>query len=223
MRSGLLPLPLPERFWHTTPLHYLPHLLKTGSLYSQDYLAAHSLPISPRRTAAKRDRKLGLSGYVHLSFAAQTPLLAHKRALGYPHVLLAFDAALSESIGAAFVRFNSKSWRHREDFFPITEAAEKVYFWAEWQQGKYPSAALLVPESLPLIPYLAEIQVADERQREWIEGFCEALKLEIPAPLWVQEDSFPPGMEADMTPFRVYGDACREAGLVLPPPNLPFD
>ena len=59
--------PAPDRFYHTTPLHYAPYLLATGTIYSQAELKRLGLPIRPRPTAARRDRKLKLDRYVHLS------------------------------------------------------------------------------------------------------------------------------------------------------------
>ena len=97
----------PPRFWHTTPLHYVPHLLQSGGLLSKARLAATGLPIRPRPTALRRDRKLGLADFVHLSLAPRTPLLADKRARGYPHVLLEFEAAVADLPGAAYLPFNT--------------------------------------------------------------------------------------------------------------------
>lgn len=100
----------PSDAFHATPLHYAPFLLASGILYSQAALRANALPISPRRTAAKRDRKLKLDGYVHLSLQSQTPLLADKLARGYPHVLLVFGFdALFTSPVSALLRFNAKT------------------------------------------------------------------------------------------------------------------
>ncbi|MES2464932.1 MAG: hypothetical protein V4671_30570 [Armatimonadota bacterium] len=98
----------PTLFWHTAPLHYIPHLLLSECLYSQDELKVQKLPIRPRSTAERRDRKLRLSRFVHLSFASKTPLLAHKLAKSYPHALLAFDAALVDSTNVALVKYNAK-------------------------------------------------------------------------------------------------------------------
>ena len=121
--------------WHTLPLHYVPYLLHTGALYAQTRLAALSLPIVPRPTATRRDRKLGLDNFVHFSLAAHTPLLRDKHRRGYPHILLRFDAQIADVPGAGFVCYNAKAWRHRDAFIPITNPDEKAAFLRERQES----------------------------------------------------------------------------------------
>lgn len=213
----------PETFWHVTPLHYAPYLLSTGALYAQERLAALNLPILPRPTAAARDRKLRLTGYIHLSFSQRTPLLAHKRMLGYPHLLLAFDAGIADLPGAALLKFNAKAWRHREDFLPLTSPEEKNDFWEAWQQGRYPSAELLIPDSLPLLPHLTTLHAASEKEATWLKSLAEVLGLPLPAPLVASPHLFPAGSMPDLSPLESYGVACIGASRVLSPPDLPFD
>ena len=213
----------PTLFWHTTPLHYVPYLLVTGCLYSQDELRAQNLPLSPRRTAERRDRKLKLSRFIHLSFTPQTPLLADKRTKGYPHVLLAFDAALAALPDAALMPYNAKSWRHREDFAPIYDSAAKAALIEAWRTGRYPSAELLIETTLPLSPHGVSLHLASEEEAAWLRGLMETLNLPVPISVSVSPEIFPQSQALDLSPHQAYAEQCREAGQLLPPPDLPFD
>lgn len=219
-------LPLPECFWHTTPLHYAPYLLHCGALYSQARLRAKGLPVQPRRTAAKRDRKLGLSDFVHLSLRPDTPLLAHKRAMGYPHVLLAFDRSVADLPGAAIIKYNHKAWRHRDDFAPLTGSEEKAEFWEAWQRGRYPSAELIVSGELLLSPPMRTVFTASDEETGWLRCLMEAFPPPVPgtAPLVTNAFLFPPGPTVNLSVFEDYAAACHQAGKLLPPPaEIPFD
>jgi hypothetical protein len=213
----------PELYWHTAPLHYIPHILVSDCLYSQDELKRRKLPIRPRPTAERRDRKLRLSRFIHLSFSPQTPLLTDKRAKGYPHVLLAFDAALAASPDAAFVPYNSKSWRHREDFVPIYDIEAKAALIDAWRRGRYPSAELLIDRSLPLGPHSSGLHLASDEESAWLSDLLEDLNLTTSLPVRVSPELFPQGQPADITSHRAYAEECRAAGRLLPPPDLPFD
>lgn len=216
--------PLPDAYWHALPLHYAPLLLVSGALYAQEELAARAMPVRPRPTAAQRDRKLRLSRFVHLAFAPITPLLIDKRARGYSHALIAFDAALSETDAVAFCAYNAKAWRHRDDFAPIMGAEEKIMFLEAWQRGRYPSAELLVEAVLPLTPHGVALHLASEPEAEWLREMLNALALPCPLPLCLAPERFPPGPAPDLAPHREYLAACRAAGRLLPPPgDIPFD
>lgn len=214
---------LPEQFFHVTPLHYAPFLLATGAIYSQAELRRLQLPIAPRPSAAKRDRKLGLDRYVHLSFTPITPLLRDKWEKGYPHVLLGFEESLAYETGSVFVRYNAKAWRHREDFFPIVSPAEKEVFLHEWQEGKYPSAELLIPNALPLHPHAQHLYFWTLAEKEWLTHLLNRLNIPLPldCALWESEDSAP--LLTLPSDFTDYATACQRAGKLLPPPTLPFD
>lgn len=213
----------PQCFWHVTPLHYAPHLLATGRLYSQDRLRALNLPVRPRPTAMRRDRKLKLTGYIHLSLSPGTPLLAHKRGLGYPHALLEFTPEIALLPGAGFLRFNAKAWSHRDDFLPITEPAEKETFLAAWRTGRFPSAELLIPDELPLVPFACALYVSSEAEADWLCGLLADLRQPPIPPIDCRPSLFPPGPEPDLTPLSGYRQECCSAGRLLPPPDLPFD
>ena len=223
-------------FWHTTPLHYVPLLLHTGALYAQARLAALRFPVLPRPTATRRDRKLGLDGFVHFSFAPDTPLLADKHKKGYPHVLLQFDLAIADLPGAAFVPYNAKAFRHRDAFVPITNAHEKAAFLREREEtNRFPSAELLIPGSLPLTPHLVALHTETPQIAAWIGEIMHMVQPPFTPPNFVSPAHFgPPCAAFDWEPFRAYGrtcaswrvlaDAIGEAACPFPPPpNLPFD
>lgn len=212
--------------WHATPLHYLPRLLATGALLSQERLAEAGGGVRPRPTAAARVRKLGLAAYVHLSLSPRTPLLADKRAKGYPHALLEFDRGAVLSLpDAALCRYNSKAWRHRDDFVPVTGAEAMAHLLAEHAAGRFPSMEVLVAGRLPLVPYCRALRLTSPAEADWVRGLLDAGTVSLPAGVAVAAalELSPLGMEPDLAPLRAYADACRAAGAVLPPPDLPFD
>ncbi len=201
-------VPGPEFYWHATPLLFLPAILTEGALRAS---------ANPRPSARARRRKLGLDGYLHFSFASKTPLLADKLKRGYPHALLAFDPVVGNLPGAAYLKWNTKRWAHREEFIPITDLDEKAAFLGDWCRGKYPSAELLVPERLALT-YATNLYFASKAEADWLQGFS----LSTP-PIMVSPERFPPGPEPDLAPLQTWFEACRAAGELLPPPELPFD
>lgn len=209
-------------FWHTTPLHYAPYLLATGVLYSQARLRTFRLPIASRRTAAKRDRKLHLDRYVHLSLTAKTPLLTDKLRRGYPHLLFEFDTAIASLPGAALCLYNAKSWRHREDFIPVTGEREKQDIFDAYAAGRYPSLELLIPDALPLHPHVRSIHFASEGEARFVRAFG-SLNREIGWTERISPEHYSPLCVYDPAPLEQYLADCLEAGVVLPPPNLPFD
>jgi hypothetical protein len=211
------------RLFHAIPLHYLPTLLTTGSLLSQRQLREQRIPILPRRTAFRRDRKLHLDNYVHLSLIPITPLLIDKRQRGYPHALLEFDAAVADQSNAHGLRFNPKAWRHRDDFAPITDAVGKAQFFTDWRAGSYPSAELLIAKELPLVPNCTGLFAATPEEEGWIREIVQALTLALPVPLRLRAALFPAGPPTVLAPLIAYADICIAAGKVLPPPDIPFD
>jgi hypothetical protein len=213
----------PNRFFHAIPLHYVPYLLVTAVLLSQRRISTAGLPLRPRPTAAQRDRKLRLDGYVHLSFETKTPLLADKLARGYPHVLIEFGGEVACLPGAAFLRYNTKAWRHRDDFLPIGDPAGKTEFLREWCNGRFPSAELLVEGELPLHPLAIALRVVTTWEREWLEGLRNDLGLPTDLPIREAPEVFPPLAACNPQPFIEYASQCTAARQVLPPSDLPFD
>ncbi len=226
----------PNAFWHVIPLHYVPHLLHTGALYAQTQFAPRKLPLAPRPTATRRDRKLGLAEYVHFSFTPQTPLLADKQKKGYPHVLLEWSASLADVPGAAFCRFNAKKWAHRDAFSPIINPDEKAAFLQERAQtGRFPSAELLVPDAVPLASFCVGLHTENDETAAWISKITEAIRPTFAPPVCVSPELFPGATVAfDWEPFRAYLQSCVSWSIVAralsenappfpAPPNLPFD
>jgi len=215
-----------DALWHATPLHYLPRLLASGALLSQGKLAEAGDGVRPRPTAAGRVRRLGLAGFVHLSLVPRTPLLADKRAKGYPHALLRFDRAGVLALpGAALLKFNTKAWRHRDDFVPVKGGEAMAALLEEHAAGRYPSLEVLAAGGLPLSPLCRELHVASEPEAAWVRGLLGEGVVALPrgVAFCLSPGLFPAGSEPDLTPLVAYSDACRAAGAVLPPPDLPFD
>jgi hypothetical protein len=210
-----------EHCWHAVPLHYLPTLCASAALLSAQRLAEAGAVIRPRPSAIARKRKLGLADCVHLSLAPRTPLLSDKRRKGFPHALLAFPPTLIARPEVALLRYNTKRWAHRDDFRPVRAEAEKAAVLAAWQQGRYPSLEVLVPERLALESATALVLASPEEAR-WFEALLADLGLTAP-PRTIDAALFPPGPEPDLTPLAAYAARCRAAGQVLPPPGLPFD
>ena len=201
-------VPDPEFYWHTSPLQFVPSILRTGALHA----SAH-----PRPRALARRRKLGLEGFVHLSFTAWTPLLTDKRQRGFPHVLFAFDPAIAELPGAGYLKWNTMRWAHREEFIPIVDPAEKAAFRAAWRAGSYPSAELLIPTQLSLT-HATALYLASQAEADWLVR----LSLSTP-PMTIDPERFPPGPPPDLTAFHDWADACERAGELLPPLEAVFD
>lgn len=211
--------------WHAAPLHYLPHILVDHALYAQSVLAPRG--IRPRATAARRDRMLGLADYIHLSTSPHTPLLAQKMARGYAHVLLPFprDAVLSLP-GVALLPYNTKAWRAKAAYVPVTDPDQQRDLLNDHRRKtRCPSLEILVKYGLGL-ETLAQVAFVCEAEREAASALLGALNLPPPAPLCVTPELFPlRGAYCPTTqePIFAYFDACREAGAILPPPEIAFD
>ena len=230
------PSPTPEAFWHAAPLHYVPYLLHTGALYSQTRLLDLHLPIIPRPTAARRDKKLRLDNFVHFSFAPHTPLLSDKHKRGYPHVLMEFPAQIADLPGAGFVPYNAKAWRHRDAFVPITTANEKAAFLQERARtGRFPSAELVIPGELALAPHGATLHAETPDAAKWVCEIVQTLRPAFVPTVFASPHTFPGACAVfdwepfqryahSLTSWRILADAIGEMACSLPsPPNLPFD
>ena len=211
--------------YHATPLHYLPHILQSRALYAKSILAARG--ISPRPTAVRRDRMLGLADWVHLSLRPDTPLLRDKLRRGYPHALLAFDCeAVLALPGVALLPCNTKAWRTRAACQPVTDASERADLLRRHADtGRFPSLEVLVHYGLDLVHLLQVAFVSDE-ERRWVSELLIAVSLDAPALLITSSELFPPAADYRATTggaLTAYFFACREAGALLPPPAIPFD
>jgi len=214
-----------SRLYHVTPLHYLPHILQSGALYAKSVLAARA--IAPRPTAARRDRMLGLADWVHLSLASDTPLLRDKLRLGYPHALLVFEReAVLTLPQVALLPCNTKAWRSRAACQPVVDEAEKAALLRRHADtGRFPSLEVLVHYGLDLT-HLVQVAFVTDEECAWVADLLHTLALPSPAPLVTAPQLFP-GAEAYTATtgesITAYFAACRTAGLLLPPPAIPFD
>ncbi len=95
--------------------------------------------------------------------------------------------------------------------------------WEEWNQGKYPSLEVVVPNRLPLVPYVLGMAFTQLWQREWLLGFCGQLALPLPLPITDWQADWPVGVTCDPEPYRRYLSDCLRAGQLLPPPDIVFD
>ena len=211
--------------YHTTPLHYLPHILRDGALYAQSILAAQN--IQPRATAERRARMLGLTNWVHLSLQPHSPLLTDKLSKGYCHVLLCFHrAAVLTLPETALLPYNLKAWRSRAACLPITDPEEKkALLRRHAQTGRYPSLEVLAHYGLGL-SHLAQIAFLTKLEQEAAVLLSSALELVLPAPFVLDASLFPPHTPNPVTTLpsvTAYFDACIRAETLLPPPAIPFD
>lgn len=218
-------MPDPACVYHATPLHYLLRIVQDSALYPQSILAGRA--ILPRATAARRDRRLGLADYVHLSLHAQTPLLADKMRRGYPHALLVFDrAAVLALPGRALIPYNTKAWFDKAAYAPVTESAQiEALLHAHTHQGRYPSLEVLVRYGLGL-DHLKFIALCAEEECEQVQRTLDAAGMPLPADLRACPALFP--VTGDYCPTTQglvfdYFAACRDAQAVLPPPPIAFD
>jgi hypothetical protein len=205
----------PDHLYHAIPLFYLPALAESGRLFS-----AARLPdgVRPRPTALLRKRKLGLEDYVHLSLKPKTPLLKDKHAKGYPHALIRFPITLLSRPDISLLKWNTKRWAHRAEFAPISNADDKKAFLTDWRGGAYPSAEVLVPESLELFEADA-LLLPDTRFAPLLDVFSSQLP-----PLSVAPEIFPPlapcPYEAEL---KSYFLLCAHLRSSPAPPELAFD
>ena len=211
--------------YHAAPLHYLPHILGSGALYAKSVLAGQG--IAPRTGAARRDRMLGLADWVHLSLTPHTPLLRDKLQRGYAHGLLVFDRDTVLSLPeVALLPYNTKAWRSRAVFEPVTDPAEKAALLKRHAQTRrYPSLEVLVHYGLSL-NQLILVGFAVPSEQEAVTETLTALNLPALAPLVTDPALFPlpdAYLPTTLSAIHDYFAACRNEGALLPPPAIPFD
>ncbi|MEO7716689.1 MAG: hypothetical protein ABIY70_10830 [Capsulimonas sp.] len=215
----------PAMLYHAAPLHYLPHILQCGMLRCASVLAADG--VAPRAGAKRRDRMLGLHDWVHLSTNAQTPLLADKIRRGYPHALLIFDGPATLALpGIALLPQNTKAWRTRAAFEPVTDPAHRERLLDEHlQHSRHPSLEILVQYALGL-ETLNRVTLIDADEAQMLRELTVAMDAAWSVPISVEPELFP-GAAAYYPQTRdaaaAYFDACRVSGHLLAPPQIPFD
>jgi len=233
-----------DKLYHAIPLHYLPSLFAAGALYAQSVLTGRQLSvrspensglggppsipagIRPRSSATRRDRMLGLDHFVHLSPTAKSPLLADKLSRGYPHALLVFEAAgVLEMPEVALLPYNTKAWRTRACFEPVSDPAERSALLRRYTEAcRLPSLEILVKYGLPLT-HLTAIAFIDDREREACEqavrGSSLYTDLCIATPgLFPKAAGYSP---AGWDTIAAYFDRCQLATGEIGPPAIPFD
>jgi len=220
-----------DQLYHAIPLHYLPSLFAAGALYAQSVLAspgsAPGVPrgIRPRSSATRRDRMLGLDHFVHLSPAAKSPLLADKLRRGYPHALLVFEAGpILGMPEVALLPYNTKAWRTRACFTPVTEAVERAALLRRYTEAcRLPSLEILVKYGLPLT-HLTAVAFIDDGERETCERAARgtaygSLFATAPSLFPASAGYSPAGWET----IAAYFDRCRLTDVNMSPPAIPFD
>lgn len=210
--------------YHAAPLHYVPSILACGALAAASTL--RDAGIAPRRTADRRDRKLGLQAFVHFSPRPDTPLLRHKLEKGYPHALFVFDAArVLDCPGSAVLPYNAKSWRHREDYAPIREAAAREAAIAAYLGGRHPGLEVVVPGIAPL-SWARRLAFVNDEERRMVEDVAARIGIAAGVPV-VTEPSLFPGVNeyhaVTLTQIDAYFTTCASRGSLAPPPRIPFD
>ncbi len=170
---------------------------------------------------------LGLADWVHLSLRPDTPLLRDKLGRGYPHVLFVFRRAEVLSLPeVALLPYNTKAWRSRAVFTPVTDPLEKAALLKRRLETKrFPSLEVLVHYGLSLT-LLAGVAFATDPEQAVTAETLNAISLICPSPMQTDPVLFP--LPEQYTPstggaVQEYFAACREARAVLPPPLIPFD
>jgi hypothetical protein len=213
-----------SHLYHVTPLHYLPHILSSRALYAKSITAGQG--IRSRPSAVRRDKMLGLMDWVHLSTRPDTPLLRDKLARGYPHALLVFDRAAVLSLpDVTLLPYNTKAWHSKAAYIPVMDAAEKTEMLRRHDEKRqFPSLEVLVHYGLDFA-HLQKIVFPDEEERQWLTELMAALGCEAPSSLETDMDLCPSyncGGETRRATHDYFA-SCRKAGLLLPPPLIPFD
>lgn len=209
----------PVRAYHAAPLHYIPHVIRDGALYARSVLQC-------RNVAGRggRDNRLGLADYVHFSLQSDTPLLADKLRRGYPHALFVFDGeAVFRQPGVALLPFNTKAWRHRSAYAPVTDSDAQAHLLRAHAAGRFPSLEVLIPYGLRL-DCLMRLVCFTDAESAALAAVLSAL--DLPAPLAADPSLFPACPTYAPTTGDALSDyfaACIAAKDVLPPPPIPFD
>jgi len=198
----------------------LPRILDDGALYPKSVL--HERGIAPRSTAQARDRSLGLENYVHLAMKMHTPLLQDKLTKGFAHAVLVMDGNGVFSVpGVGLLAQNTKAWRERAAYDPLTEPGEMAAILKQWHYGRRRGLEVLVPYGLSL-QHLVEIAFFDQEHKNIVSRYISTVHSSENWKLTVE-----PGAAADeaflSTELVKYMEDCLSAGSALPPPHITFD
>jgi len=169
---------------------------------------------------------LGLDHFVHLSPASMSPLLADKLQRGYPHALLVFDAGpILDMPEVALVPYNTKAWRSRACFEPVSDPAERAAVLRRYREtDRLPSLEILVKYGLPLT-YLTTVAFIDDHEREACEQAVASTAID--RRLWVTAPSLFPRTDTysptGWDTIAAYFDRCRLGNSNVGPPAILFD
>ena len=216
---------LQQSLYHAAPLQYVPLILSREALFAKSVLAAEG--IAPRAGAVRRDRSLGLANWVHLALRPDTPLLRDKLVKGYPHALFVFDReAVLGLPEVALLPYNTKAWRSRSAYLPITDPQEKSDLLKEQAETKhFPSLEVLVHYglSLSLAKYIAFVS---DTECSLVANTLALCAISYSTPMVIDCSLFPlPEQYLAITEMAIsdYFSACQRAGKLLSPPAIPFD
>jgi hypothetical protein len=209
--------------YHATPLHYLPSILDSGKLLSAS--SGICTGLTPRRTASRRDKMLGVHHFVHFALTLQTPILKHKLAKGMPHCVLVFNAHSLDQTSeceTAILPFNTKAWLSRADASPVSDRTQMACILdAHDRLSRYPSIEYLVRDFADLTS-MREILLFCQRDFDLaakvIETFSRALMPKLVLTLIPGYDCSKPIAET-----QSYLDYCSLMKGVLPIPRIEFD
>lgn len=216
---------LQQFLYHAAPLQYVPLILSREALFAKSVLSAEG--IAPRAGAVRRDRSLGLADWVHLALRPDTPLLRDKLVKGYPHALFVFDReAILGLPEVALLPYNTKAWRSRSAYLPVTDPQEKSNLLKEQAETKhFPSLEVLVHYGLSL-SLVKHIAFVSEAECSLIANTLALCAISCSAPLVIECSLFPlPEPYLPITEMAIsdYFSACQRAGKLLSPPAIPFD
>ncbi|HEX5324472.1 MAG TPA: hypothetical protein VFW40_11845, partial [Capsulimonadaceae bacterium] len=181
--------------------------------------------IVPRASARRRDNMLALADYVHFAFKPLTPILADKLNKGYPHAVLVFEGgALAQLPGHALLPYNTKAWRTRAAYVPVTDNSEKARLLRRRDSfGELQSLEFLVKYGVGLEALMTILFMA-RGEMEGIERLCGSLPIKVPAALQVDGDFAVAYAPSTGEKIERYFEACLKAGVLLSPPvDIPFD
>jgi len=168
---------------------------------------------------------LGLDHFVHLSPTSKSPLLLDKLRQGYPHALLVFEARpILDMPEVALLPYNTKAWRTRACFEPVTDPAERAAVLRRYTEvDRLPSLEILVKYGLPLT-HLTAVVFIDEREKE---ACLRAARGTIDRSLCVVSPDLFPTAEiyspAGWDIIADYFDRCRLSDTQMSPPAILFD
>jgi len=212
-----------KRLYHATPLHYLPSILAHRQLLCAE--RGQKLGITPRKTASRRDKMLGVQKYVHFYFDLLNPLLSDKLNKGMPHCVLEFNAGqiYTDNVDrCALMPFNTKVWRSRADAIPVENRDQMANMLSARDRfGRYPSMEFLVEGSVR-VEKILPITVFCERDFEIAEQVSKIFGV-VTKPYVnlriVNEYSASTGCSKT----QHYLNLCVSTMLVQPLPNILFD